>query len=71
MKYRPFRSEKNPENESRRSEQEIAENKDVKIYLLPSLMTVGNLFCGFLALTKIVEADIASANFAAVIRQAL
>lgn len=71
MKYRPFRSEKNQENESRRSEQEIAENKDVKIYFLPSLMTVGNLFCGFLALTKIVEADIASANFAAVIRQAL
>ena len=31
MKYRPFRSEKNPENGARRSEQEIAENKDVKI----------------------------------------
>ncbi len=29
----------------------------LKIYFLPNLMTAGNLFCGFLALTKIVEAD--------------
>ncbi|MGP8198699.1 MAG: CDP-diacylglycerol--serine O-phosphatidyltransferase [Limisphaerales bacterium] len=28
----------------------------LKIYFLPNLMTAGNLFCGFVALTKIVEA---------------
>src|SRR6266436_1047133 len=31
----------------------------IKIYFLPNLMTAGNLFCGFVALTKIVEADLA------------
>jgi CDP-diacylglycerol--serine O-phosphatidyltransferase len=41
------------------------------IYLLPNLLTAGNLFCGFLALTRIVEADINTSNFGAVIRQAL
>lgn len=41
------------------------------IYLLPNLLTAGNLFCGFLALTRIVEADLHAANFGAVIRQAL
>src|SRR5207248_6167126 len=30
----------------------------LKIYLSPNLLTAGNLFCGFLALTKIVSADI-------------
>jgi len=30
----------------------------LRIYLLPNLLTAANLFCGFLALTKIVEADI-------------
>lgn len=30
----------------------------LKIYFLPNLMTAGNLFCGFLAITKIVEADL-------------
>jgi CDP-diacylglycerol---serine O-phosphatidyltransferase len=30
----------------------------LKIYFLPNLMTAGNLFCGFVALTKIVEARI-------------
>ncbi len=29
-----------------------------KIYFLPNLFTAGNLFCGFLALTRIVEADL-------------
>lgn len=29
----------------------------LRIYFLPNLLTAGNLFCGFLALTKIVEAD--------------
>ncbi len=36
------------------------ENVDarLKIYFLPNLLTAGNLFCGFVALTKIVEADL-------------
>jgi CDP-diacylglycerol---serine O-phosphatidyltransferase len=29
----------------------------LKIYFLPNLLTAGNLFCGFLALTKIVNVD--------------
>jgi CDP-diacylglycerol---serine O-phosphatidyltransferase len=41
----------------------------LKIYFLPNLMTAGNLFCGFMALTKIVEAD--APNFNAAIRHAL
>src|SRR5438874_3860764 len=28
----------------------------LKIYFLPNLLTAGNLFCGFVALTKIVDA---------------
>ncbi len=43
----------------------------LKIYLLPNLMTAGNLFCGFVALTKIVEADAHAANFNATIKTAL
>jgi CDP-diacylglycerol---serine O-phosphatidyltransferase len=43
----------------------------LKIYFLPNLFTAGNLFCGFLALTKIVEADPASDNFIHVIHTAL
>src|ERR1700690_2204786 len=31
---------------------------ELKIYFLPNLMTAGNLFCGFVALTKIVEPKI-------------
>jgi len=34
----------------------------LKIYLLPNLFTAGNLFCGFLALTRIVEADLSVIN---------
>ena len=30
----------------------------LKIYFLPNLLTAGNLFCGFVALTKIVEANL-------------
>lgn len=30
----------------------------LKIYFLPNLFTAGNLFCGFVALTKIVEANL-------------
>jgi CDP-diacylglycerol--serine O-phosphatidyltransferase len=36
----------------------------LKIYFLPNLLTAGNLFCGFVALTKIVEANISGGNFA-------
>jgi CDP-diacylglycerol--serine O-phosphatidyltransferase len=32
----------------------------LKIYFLPNLFTAANLFCGFVALTKIVEADLTS-----------
>src|SRR5258707_1589571 len=35
----------------------------LKIYFLPNLLTAGNLFCGFVALTKIVEADLGTGNF--------
>jgi hypothetical protein len=35
----------------------------IKIYFLPNLMTAGNLFCGFMALTKIVEADLSQGNY--------
>lgn len=35
----------------------------LKIYFLPNLLTAGNLFCGFVALTKIVEADISIGDF--------
>jgi len=35
----------------------------LKIYFLPNLLTAGNLFCGFVALTKIVEADLAQGDF--------
>jgi CDP-diacylglycerol---serine O-phosphatidyltransferase len=35
----------------------------LRIYFLPNLLTAGNLFCGFVALTKIVEADISSGDF--------
>jgi CDP-diacylglycerol--serine O-phosphatidyltransferase len=35
----------------------------IKIYFLPNLLTAGNLFCGFVALTKIVEADITNGKY--------
>jgi CDP-diacylglycerol---serine O-phosphatidyltransferase len=35
----------------------------LKIYFLPNLLTAANLFCGFVALTKIVEANISSGNY--------
>lgn len=47
------------------------EDNRLKIYLLPNLMTAGNLFCGFLAITKIVEADLGAPGFEATIREAL
>ncbi len=36
-----------------------SEEGKLKIYFLPNLMTAGNLFCGFLAITRIVEAQVA------------
>ena len=50
---------------------ESADSNRLKIYFLPNLMTAGNLFCGFVALTKIVEADISAPDFTSVIRHAL
>jgi len=47
------------------------ESEKLKIYFLPNLMTAGNLFCGFLALTKIVEADPDAPNFIPIIHTAL
>jgi CDP-diacylglycerol--serine O-phosphatidyltransferase len=35
----------------------------LKIYFLPNLLTAGNLFCGFVALTKIVDADPYAENY--------
>lgn len=43
----------------------------IKIYFLPNLLTAGNLFCGFVALTKIVEADAAAPDYFAHIKMAL
>jgi CDP-diacylglycerol---serine O-phosphatidyltransferase len=43
----------------------------LKIYFLPNLLTAGNLFCGFVALTKIVEADSLADNYFAQIKLAL
>jgi CDP-diacylglycerol--serine O-phosphatidyltransferase len=43
----------------------------LKIYFLPNLLTAGNLFCGFVALTKIVEADPSGSNYFAQIKLAL
>src|SRR5450755_3264311 len=43
----------------------------LKIYFLPNLLTAGNLFCGFVALTKIVEADPLAENYFAQIKLAL
>lgn len=51
-------------------EQGSAEPK-LKIYFLPNLLTAGNLFCGFVALTKIVEADIDRGDFHQQITMAL
>ena len=36
---------------------QAADSARLKIYFLPNLLTAGNMFCGFLALTRIVEAD--------------
>lgn len=38
-------------------------DEKLKIYFLPNVMTGANLFCGFVALTKIVQWDRTSGNF--------
>jgi CDP-diacylglycerol--serine O-phosphatidyltransferase len=38
-------------------------NGKLKIYFLPNLLTAGNLFCGFVALTYIVEAQLDYGDF--------
>lgn len=43
----------------------------LRIYLLPNLLTAGNLFCGFLALTRIVEAKGSPDEFNSAIRHAI
>jgi CDP-diacylglycerol---serine O-phosphatidyltransferase len=48
-----------------------SEESRLKIYFLPNLLTAGNLFCGFVALTKIVEADPATDNYVGQIYLAL
>jgi CDP-diacylglycerol--serine O-phosphatidyltransferase len=40
----------------------MGDDQGVKIYLLPNLMTAGNLFCGFAASLKIVESAMVSAG---------
>jgi CDP-diacylglycerol--serine O-phosphatidyltransferase len=47
------------------------DNGQLKIYFLPNLLTAGNLFCGFVALTKIVEADPMSPEYFVQIKLAL
>jgi CDP-diacylglycerol--serine O-phosphatidyltransferase len=48
-----------------------SDDSRLKIYFLPNLLTAGNLFCGFVALTKIVEADPSSDGFSGQIKLAL
>jgi len=40
-----------------------ADGPKLKIYFLPNLLTAANLFCGFVALTKIVEANIPGGDY--------
>jgi len=49
----------------------LFESERLKIYFWPNLLTAGNLFCGFLALTRIVEADPGSEGFVRSIHGAL
>jgi CDP-diacylglycerol--serine O-phosphatidyltransferase len=47
------------------------ESDKLKIYFLPNLLTAGNLFCGFVALTKIVDAVPGTDNYFGQIKLAL
>ena len=40
----------------------MSDSNEPKIYLLPNLMTAGNLFCGFAAVLRIIEAALAIDN---------
>jgi len=46
-------------------------DEKLKIYFLPNLLTAGNLFCGFVALTKIVDAVPGSEGYFSQIKLAL
>jgi CDP-diacylglycerol---serine O-phosphatidyltransferase len=48
-----------------------SDEEKLKIYFLPNLLTAGNLFCGFVALTKIVDAVPGSDGYFAHIKLAL
>jgi CDP-diacylglycerol--serine O-phosphatidyltransferase len=52
-------------------ESDDSDESRLKIYFLPNLLTAGNLFCGFVALTKIVEADPMSEAYYGQIKLAL
>jgi len=47
----------NNQSQDKPANSSAAQKPALRIYFLPNLMTAGNLFCGFVALTKIVEAD--------------
>ena len=47
-----------PSNQPNPSGSGDAPEAKLRIYFLPNLLTAGNLFCGFVALTKIVEANL-------------
>ena len=56
---------RSPTERAERAAAELARREDPynvtqasRIYFLPNLLTAGNLFCGFVALTKIVEAKL-------------
>lgn len=49
----------------------MSEVEGLRIYFWPNLLTAGNLFCGFLALTKIVEASPDADNYVRSIHGAL
>jgi CDP-diacylglycerol--serine O-phosphatidyltransferase len=48
-----------------------SDDSRLKIYFLPNLLTAGNLFCGFVAMTKIVDAVPGTDNYFAQIKYAL
>lgn len=47
------------------------QESQIRIYFWPNLMTGGNLLCGFIALTRIVEAEVGSLDFNKTIQEAL
>lgn len=49
-----------------RSAASLSGDPRLRIYLLPNLLTAANLFCGFLALTRIVEADLTDPTYFAI-----